>query len=71
MRLTPARSLKPGTRVATASGFGVIESIEFDPERMITGGPLVKSARALKLVLRGGAVRYLHPGDEVLSDMAK
>jgi len=68
MNLTIARTLKPGTRVLTKEGFGLIETIDFDRTHLITGGTPLKTAAALKLTLHGGKVYWVHPGDEIYSD---
>lgn len=61
-----ARELKPGTRIRTEQGFGMVESVELDKTKYVTGGRRKNSAVALKITLHGGAVFFVHPGDELL-----
>jgi hypothetical protein len=68
MNLIPARELELGARVRTKDGFGVVETVEYDRARMITGGDLVKASHALKITLKGGAKYHVHPDSEIFSD---
>jgi hypothetical protein len=68
MKLVAARHLRPGSRVRTGDGFGVIETVEYDPDHLIIGGPDKKLAAAMKVTVRGGAVYHVHPGSTIFTD---